>query len=484
MLRRAFFDATVWGLMAGLPAFTFLWLKNHPAIDHTFAAPTGHFYVVSVVSVMSAALALISAIGAVRTANARIVLLALSFTTMAGMFAVHGLATPGFLVDRQFTAVLGFSARMSLLLSAMFLALSALDLPRWLSERIVRWRVPILGGAVAALFAYGAGGLTWPEYIPPRVMNEQLFLRGTLAAVLALSLYSAVRYYEGYRRAALTLYGAVALGSLLLFEAQVAMHFGVVWQSSWWVYHFALFGAFGAILVGVAVEVARGTSPIVAFEGLTLSDPLAQIQAGYTRVVSAFAASLEARDGYTHGHGKRVAALSVLMGEQVGLAPWRLRGLAQGALLHDIGKIGVPDGILRKPGALTDEEYEEIKHHPERGAVMLSAAFSGEVELAVIRHHHERFDGTGYPDRLSGSAIPYEARIATVADVYDALRSARAYRGPWDRSMALDYMREQAGTHFDPTCVDAFFAVVDHWELQFSAEAEGAATVVQQPLVA
>ena len=172
------------------------------------------------------------------------------------------------------------------------------------------------------------------------------------------------------------------------------------------------------------------------------------------------------------------------MGEEMGLAPWRLRGLAQGALLHDIGKIGVPDGILRKPGPLTDVEYEEIKQHPERGETMLQAAFSGEIELAVIRHHHERFDGGGYPDRLVGLAIPLEARIATVADVYDALRSARAYRGPWDRVMALEYVREQSGSHFDPACVDIFFQVVDQWELQFSAEAEGAATVVQQPLAA
>lgn len=211
MLRRAFLDATVWGLVAGLPAFAFFWLKTHPEIDFTYAAPTGHFYVVSVVSVLSAVLALISAVGAVRTANARIVLLALSFTTMAGMFAVHGLATPGFLVDREFTAVLGFSARMSLLLSAMFLALSAVDLPQAAARLIVRWRVPILVGAVLARLAYGAGGLMWPAYIPPRVMSEQIFPRGTLALVLALSLYAAVRYYEGCRRAALTLYGASSL---------------------------------------------------------------------------------------------------------------------------------------------------------------------------------------------------------------------------------------------------------------------------------
>jgi two-component system response regulator RpfG len=153
-------------------------------------------------------------------------------------------------------------------------------------------------------------------------------------------------------------------------------------------------------------------------------------------------------------------------------------------LLHDIGKIGVPDGILRKAGPLTDEEYAEIQSHPERGETMLGSAFTGVVELAVIRYHHERFDGRGYPDHLSGTAIPLGARIATVADVYDALRSVRAYRDAWDRTMALDYMREQTGAHFDPICVEAFLAVVDTWESQFSAEAEGVATVIQLPVAA
>jgi HD-GYP domain-containing protein (c-di-GMP phosphodiesterase class II) len=484
MVRRGFWDATIVVAVTGVPAAAFVWLKTHPSADAVFAVPTGHFYVVSAVSVLSASLALITAIGAVRTRNARMVLLALSFTYMAGMFAVHGLATPGFLVDRQFTAVLGFSARMSVVLASCFLALSAIDPPAAVARTIVRWRLAILLGAVASLIVYAFAALRWPESIPPRVMSEQLFLRGTLAMTLALSLYAAIRYYEGYRRAALTLYGTVALGAALLFEAQIAMHFGAVWAASWWIYHFALFGAFASMLFGVVLESARGTSPIVALEGLTLSDPIAQIQAGYTRVVHAFATSLEARDGYTHGHGKRVAALSVLIGERMGLAPWRLRGLAQGALLHDIGKIGVPDGILRKPGPLSDEEYEEIKQHPQRGETMLQSAFSGEVELGVIRWHHERFDGGGYPDGLVGFAIPLEARIATVADVYDALRSARAYRGPWDRAMALEYIREQSASHFDPFCVEVFFQVVDQWELQFSAEAEGAATVVQQALAA
>jgi hypothetical protein len=228
--------------------------------------------------------------------------------------------------------VLRFSARMSMLLASLFLALSAVNLPSGVAAWIVRRRVAISVGAVPALVAQAVSALLWPGYLPPRIMSEQLFLRGTLGVVLALSLFSAARYYEGYRRAALSLHGTVALGALLLFESQIAMHFGAVWRASRWMYHFTLFGAFASMLVGVSLEVARGTSPLLAFEGLTVSDPMAQIQAGYTRVVTALAAALEARDGYTHGHGKRVAALSVLMDERMGLAPWRLRGLAHGGV--------------------------------------------------------------------------------------------------------------------------------------------------------
>jgi HD-GYP domain-containing protein (c-di-GMP phosphodiesterase class II) len=478
-MRRAFPQIATWAIAGGLPMGAFFWLKANGAHDAMIRVPTGHFYVVSAVSVLSAAMALLAVLGAMRTASARITLLALSFISMAGLFAVHGLATPGFLVEAEYRAVLGFSSRMSIVLAAAFLALSAIDLPQELSQRVVKWRGAILGGWVMLLLSYALAALIAPESVPPRIMSEVLFLRGTNAVVFSFSLFATIRYFQGYQRSGLAMYNAMAIGSLLLFEAQFTMHFGEVWHLSWWIYHFALFSAFLLMLGGMALEYVQGNSPVLVMQGLTLSDPIAQIQAGYTRVITAFAASLEARDGYTHGHGQRVAALSLLIGERMGLAPGRLRGLAQGALLHDVGKIGVPDRILCKPGPLTDDEYCEIQRHPERGEALLGSAFTGPVESAVIRHHHERYDGTGYPDRLRGADIPLEARIASVADVYDALRSARAYRGAWDREVAQQYMREQSGSHFDPTCIAAFFQVVDRWEEQFSADAEGEASVRQ-----
>ena len=144
----------------------------------------------------------------------------------------------------------------------------------------------------------------------------------------------------------------------------------------------------------------------------------------------------------------------------MGLKPAALRRLAQGALLHDIGKIGVPDQILNKPGKLNDEEWAWIKQHPIMGAEIVRQAPSLHQTIPAIRHHHERLDGQGYPDQLEGQDIPQEARIVAVADVWDAIRSDRAYRPAWPVEQALDHMVAGRGFHFDSTCLDAFLAVL------------------------
>jgi HD-GYP domain-containing protein (c-di-GMP phosphodiesterase class II) len=144
----------------------------------------------------------------------------------------------------------------------------------------------------------------------------------------------------------------------------------------------------------------------------------------------------------------------------MGLRPDVLRTLAQGGLLHDIGKIGVPDQILNKPGVLTVEERVEIERHPDVGWDIIRQAPSLRRALTVVRHHHERFDGTGYPDRLAGDDIPLEARIAAVADVWDALTSDRAYRAAWPAERALEMMMAGRGTHFDPGALTALLEVL------------------------
>lgn len=149
------------------------------------------------------------------------------------------------------------------------------------------------------------------------------------------------------------------------------------------------------------------------------------------------------------------------IGQRLGLPADELRRLVWGAELHDIGKIGIPDQIIHKPGALTAEERILVQEHPVIGWEIARQARSLNEVLEVIRHHHERIDGAGYPDGLASDEIPLNARIVAVADVWDALTSARAYRPAFEEDRALEIMAEGRGTQFDPECLDAFFTYVE-----------------------
>jgi len=210
----------------------------------------------------------------------------------------------------------------------------------------------------------------------------------------------------------------------------------------------------------MVVEYARDGSLHGVVEGLLLRDAISQLQRGYTEVIVALVRAVEAKDVYTKGHTERVADLSVRIGQQLRLSPEQLRVLSQSAMLHDIGKIGVPDSILNKPGALTAEEFDIIKEHPVRGHAIIKGVRSLEQEVAGVRYHHERLDGTGYPDGLQGDEIPLTARIIAVADVYDALTSRRPYRAAWSRTQALELLDQEAGHQFDPACVAALRRVL------------------------
>jgi HD-GYP domain-containing protein (c-di-GMP phosphodiesterase class II) len=153
--------------------------------------------------------------------------------------------------------------------------------------------------------------------------------------------------------------------------------------------------------------------------------------------------------------------MTIQMAEALGVGEDELTHIRRGALLHDIGKIGIPDSILLKPGELTDEEWEIMKQHPVFAYNMLSEIEYLEPALDIPFCHHERWDGTGYPRGLKGEAIPLAARIFAVIDVWDALLSDRPYRDAWPEDKVRDYIRAQSGTHFDPAVVDVFFTMVD-----------------------
>ena len=181
----------------------------------------------------------------------------------------------------------------------------------------------------------------------------------------------------------------------------------------------------------------------------------AQTEAAYTGAIRALATALDARDPYTAGHSDRVSVLSVAIGRALGLPADELEVLRLGALLHDIGKIGVPDDVLRKPGALTAEEYDTIKQHPVLGARILRSVPFLSRHLAIVELHHERPDGRGYPHGLRGDDIPLAARIVHVADAYDAITSARAYRRARPSGEALRELWRYAGTEFHAEIVGA-----------------------------
>ena len=193
-------------------------------------------------------------------------------------------------------------------------------------------------------------------------------------------------------------------------------------------------------------------------QGLTAAE--ADTRAAYLGAIRALAATLDARDPYTAGHSERVSALSVLIGRQMGLGAAELDVLRLGALLHDIGKIGLSDAILRKPGPLTAEEYDQLKRHPGQGARILRQVPFLAPHIPIVELHHERPDGRGYPFGLHADEIPVAARIVHVADAFDAITSARAYRPARGTAEAIAELQRCSGTEFDPVSVAALEVVL------------------------
>ena len=177
---------------------------------------------------------------------------------------------------------------------------------------------------------------------------------------------------------------------------------------------------------------------------------------GALNIIYALAATVDAKDHYTYGHSKKVSEYSVAMSEALGLPEDRITTIRAAALLHDIGKIGMPDSILNKEGTLTETEWEQVKAHPQDGVEILRHIINLVNCLPAILHHHEHYDGSGYPSGLKGGDIPSEARILAIADAYDAMTSLRPYRERLSSQQALDELKRCVGTQFDPVLVDIF----------------------------
>jgi response regulator RpfG family c-di-GMP phosphodiesterase len=198
---------------------------------------------------------------------------------------------------------------------------------------------------------------------------------------------------------------------------------------------------------------------------LQLEKALAAEREAHKHAMFMLAAAVEARDGLTGAHLRRVQAYTRALAVELGRPSTEVEEIGYSSVLHDVGKLLVPDSILGKPGKLTDEEWVEMRRHPDHGAEMLVDHPFFAMASDIARCHHERWDGSGYPRGLKGEGIPIAARITSVADVFDALMTRRSYKEPWSDEHAVAEIRRLRGTSFDPSVVDAFLALWDSGEV-------------------
>jgi putative nucleotidyltransferase with HDIG domain len=444
-----------------LPSLIFAVLQAVPGLDLLFQSLLFHIIVVSMVSGCALIVAVLAGWAAARARQPAIVLLAVGCLYVGFLMLTHGLTTP-IVGGRPFSMWVARTPTLSILSFALFTAAAMARPHHRLSRFVGRHPTGTLLAAGAVGFVACGAMVLWPAAgVGAAPFPHETGITQLVAAFTGVVLVvTAVSYYRRWQLARDRVQLALVLASILGAEALLSLQLGTLWRLSWWDYHALLLTGFSAAVVAVFAEYRRSRTIEGALTTIFLTDPLDHIARGYPEALKALVAAVEAKDVYTHGHSARVAEWSVRIGLRMGLKPAELRRLAQGALLHDIGKIGVPDQILNKPGPLDDEEWFWIKQHPIMGAEIVRQARSLHQTIPAIRHHHERLDGQGYPDQLEGQDIPLEARIVAVADVWDAIRSDRAYRPGWPVDQALDHMIAGRGFHFDPQCLDAFLAVL------------------------
>ena len=195
-------------------------------------------------------------------------------------------------------------------------------------------------------------------------------------------------------------------------------------------------------------------------ERAKLREANAQLLNAYEATIDGLSHALDLRDRETEGHSRRVTEVTIKLAQALDISDEEITHIRRGSLMHDIGKIGIPDSILHKPEPLADEEWSIMRKHPQFAYDMLASIEYLRPALVIPYNHHEKWDGTGYPRGLTGEEIPMSARLFAIADVWDALTSDRPYRPAWSQEQALAYIREQSGKHFDPKVVELFFKVI------------------------
>jgi len=436
-----------------LPLALYLFIRFlAPQYDLHLHHPAEHFNIVSFTALISLAIAIAVGIVGIRQRNLQVVYVALAFISLAGLFSVHGLATPGYILGPN--ALVGVSAALAVLTTSFWLLISALPshhpINRWLghSPALLLTLYPL------GLLAFGAWALYQPAIVAWLPINQAPLRLYVTLLTLGMAAVAYWRYWRSYRYSRFPFQLAVAYTAGWVGVSQIIITTGQSFYLSWWIYHFLLLACVLACVFGLLRQYRRPGEPMLALQGLFSTSPDEQIQAGIGEAVRNLVRATEVRDPYTAGHQHRVAQGALRLGQALALRPEQLRALVQGGVMHDVGKLEVSSELLNKIGPLTAEERKAVEAHTLAGYQMCARlGFMGD-ELGIVRWHHERVDGLGYPDRLQGKQIPLLARITAVSDVFDALTSSRAYRAAWSVDEALSYLQQNSGTQFEPQLVD------------------------------
>jgi putative nucleotidyltransferase with HDIG domain len=452
-------DLTLLGAGAIVPGAALTFLGHH---SHNLGTNT-HFIGVGVSAVMASVAALALTVVGVRRQDGRVVLVGSAFTVMAALLAIHGLATPGVLIGDN--GVIALTGAATLPVGGAVLALSAL--PGLRRPQGVRPLLVVQVVSLVGVLGLGAVGMAVPSLVP--AVPAPASPSAIIALVIGAFFYSLLilRALKTYLLTQRITDLAVVVGVAWLTAALPPALLLNYTDLGWWLGHG--FELAGIVIVGTAVALDLNQSvqsrPLVG--DLRAAELVAEEEAFLGARVHALMQRLADKDESTEEHTRRVALRAVQVGEELGLPPGRLRALAIGGLLHDIGKLSVPNRILQKPAALEENEFAFIKRHPEWGIKLLRelGGFNSSAQ-DLVHSHHERLDGKGYPRGLEACSIGLDTRILTVCDVYDALVSPRIYRGAWSHEAAIDLLREESDSAFDARCVAALESVLRREQLQ------------------
>jgi HD-GYP domain-containing protein (c-di-GMP phosphodiesterase class II) len=435
------------------------------AHNHVMFGGQIHFRWVGLTALVATLAAVALTVAGARKRDARTVIVGTAFSTMAALLALHGIATPGILVGMN--GVVAFTGGATLPVGAAVLALSAL--PSLRRTRKVRNLVLLQIALLTGVLALGAIGMVFPSVVPavPETgSTAAIALLIVGMALFALLTIRAIRTYLLTRRRSDLV---VAVGIIWLAGALPPAMLLDFMELGWWIGHGLELAGFIVVCIPVALDLRRAAQSRPLVGDVCGADLVEAEESFLGSQVRALTVCLARKDEYTEEHTRRVALRAVQVGEELGLTGGRLRALATGALVHDIGKLSVPDEILQKPGPLTDDEFEVVKRHPEWGDRMLVDLGFGEEVRHLVRTHHERLDGSGYPYGAEGSLISLDARILAVCDVYDALISTRVYRDAWSHERAVSLLRKESGTSFDAKCVAALERVLSRERIPVAA---------------